>query len=155
MDDADIIRTTRRRFLNLPEEVSKRRRDNRNEYMRGYMKNVYRKTSRRIESTFSEDQYRRILDEAERSGRKPSVFLREAALAYLDQRYLVPQDVESALRTLTLQLRSAGNNLNQIARYANTQKEASQALLQAARKCLQDMEDRITRFIENPPPASP
>ncbi len=154
MNDADIIRTTRQRFLNLPEEVRKRQKGRRNAYMRSYMKNVYRKTSRRIESTFPEDQYRRLLQAAKESGRRPSVFLREAAMAYLEKRYLVPEDVTTALHNLTLQLRSAGNNLNQMARYANTNKEASHALLRDARRCLQEMEDRIALFIKNPPLAS-
>jgi hypothetical protein len=151
-DEIARFRSRFPRFLSdcLAGQASK---DRRRDYMRRYMSGVYRKDhrSRSIILTAAED--RRIVKAARQAGRKPAAFIREAALAYLDKRYLVPEHLEAALHVLTYQLSAFGNNLNQIARHVNTRRSASDEELSAARSLLEHTEDLITAFVRNPPEA--
>ena len=46
--------------------------------------------------------------------------MRQATLAYMEQRYLVPKDQAERLTSLIAVLRNIGNSLNQVARFAAT-----------------------------------
>lgn len=151
---ADHIRS---RFTRLFSEcvLNSEKKERRREYVRKYMNDVYRKDHPSLNVTLSKSEYRRLRKEAKVSGRKCTAFLREAAFAYLDQRYLVPESLEEALYALTYQLTALGNNLNQIAKHVNTQRRASSDDLSAARSLLEHAEDLITSFVRNPPQALP
>jgi hypothetical protein len=146
----DIIAFIRSRYYRLPERIADRQRQSRNRYMREYMKNVYRKAHPVISVTLTEAEHRLLQTAACASGRKPAAFLREAALAYLNKRYLVPKNLETALHALTDQLSALGNNFNQIAKHANTKRRASAADIRAARALLEKTEARITAFVSSP-----
>lgn len=139
------------RFWHLPQHLQARARQQRNQYMRVYMREVYQKRRRRISLTLTPEQYGRLQKQAERSGRALAVFVREAALAYLERRYLVPKNLEHSLWQLTRQLRAAGNHLNQIAHQANTRKHASLSELKQARALLERMEALVSRSVSCPP----
>ncbi len=151
-DISGIIADTHKRFCRLPEEIAKRKQRERNPYMREYMRE-YRHRRHRVTLTFRPEDYRRVEKALEKSGYKVAVLLREAALSSLkfQPRYLIPKNLEESLHRLTLELRSAGNNLNQIARRVNTEKRANRKTLLEARQCLADMEAFVTRFVREPP----
>ncbi len=145
-----IIQKIRARFWHLPQHLQARARQQRNQYMRVYMREVYPKQRRRISLTLTPAQYDKLQKQAQRSGRPLAVFVREAALAYLERRYLVPKHLERSLWQLTRQLRAAGNHLNQIAHQVNIRKHASLSELKQARALLKQMEARITQSVTCP-----
>ena len=118
-----IIRDIRSRLWNLPQAVELRSKAQRNQYMRRYMRDVYRKSRRRVTVTLHPAEYDKIQISAQRSGRKVAAFIRETTLASLAGHALIPKHVEQVIYQLTGQLRSAGNNLNQIAKHVNQQKK--------------------------------
>lgn len=151
---ARITAEIRARYWDLPGQLAKRRRDAHNTYMRSYMREVYRQAHPRLDVTLSQAQYRVLEQAARRSGRPVTAYFREAAFAYLEQRYLVPRDTEQALHALVYQLRAAGNNLNQLAHHANTKRRATAEDVRQARELLTTMEAAITRFVRCPPSVS-
>jgi hypothetical protein len=157
MTEPPIARITaeiRARYWDLPARIEQRRRYAHNTYMRAYMREVYRPARRRVDVTLTPAQYADLEQAAHAAGRKVTVFLREAAFAYLERRYLVPTDTEQGLHAVTRQLRAAGNNLNQLAHQANTQRRATAEDLRQARELLNTMEAAVTRFVRCPPPLS-
>lgn len=151
---ADHIRS---RFTRLFSEcvLDSEKKERRREYVRKYMNDVYRKDHPSLNVTLTKSEYRRLRKEAKVSGRKCTAFFREAAFAYLNQEYLVPERLDEALYALTYQLTAMGNNLNQIAKHVNTQRRASPEDLSAARSLLEHAEDLIDSFVRNPPQALP
>ncbi len=69
----------------------------------------------------------------------------------MQQRYLVPKPLETALWGMSDEIRSIGNTLNQIARYANTYRNASPAMMNDACHLVEQMDKRIIDFIRHPP----
>lgn len=142
------------RFWDLPGQVQQRAKQQHNAYARRYMREVYRPTRRRVDVTLNRQQYDALEQAARAAGRPVAAFLREAAFAYLERRYLVPAGIEQGLHAVTLQLRAAGNNLNQIAHQANMKRRATADEVHQARELLQTMEAAVARFVRCPPPVS-
>jgi len=115
-----------------------------------YMREVYCKRTKRVDCVFSPDQYRKLKARAKEAGLAPSVFLREAAFAYLEKRYLVPANISDRLDELTALLRNMANNLNQIARHTNTIKRATVFNLIKARQVVFQFEETLQAFITYP-----
>jgi hypothetical protein len=110
----------------------------------------YRPGIRRVNCTLTHEQYEQLSDCAKQAGMSPTQYLKAAAFAYMNTRYLVPENLEQALWKLTGQLHAAGNNLNQIARYVNTEKKASQQTIAQLRSLIEEMDERITAFVHCP-----
>jgi len=117
----------------------------------GYMADYRRSKVRYINCAIPIRDYKRLLDRAEKIGVKPTVYLREAAFAYMNQRYLVPQNIEEELRRFILLMRNIGNSLNQIAAKANTLKRVTVFDLHKAKKRINQLEESVEAFIRNPP----
>lgn len=115
---------------------------------RRYYKNIHRLTI-----TLHKNDFHILTHHARRHGKEKrlSAFLREAALSYTEQKYLVPENLDSLLREIVLKLRSMGNNLNQIALHANTFKKVTWLNLARLRDILSSVERLITEFVRNPP----
>jgi hypothetical protein len=139
------------RFWDLPAQIDQRKKRKRDAYRNRYMREVYRKAHPRLDVTLSQAQYRHLEQAARQSGRPVTAYLREAAFAYLERRYLVPRDIDESLHALVYQLRAAGNNLNQIAHHANTKRRATADDVRQARKLLVRMETAVTGFVRRPP----
>lgn len=108
----------------------------------------YRQTVRRVTCTLRHETYEKLIKRS--SGRKPAVFVRDAALAYLEQRYLVPADIERRLVTVTALIRNIAGNLNQIAAKTNTLQRVLLWDLKKARERVLELEDVIRRFVRYP-----
>lgn len=145
-----VIRAVRDRFVNLPEGVKRHVFLRRNAYMRRYMTEVYRKAHPQVTVTLTQTQHRQMKSAARRSGRPLAAYLRESAFAYLDQRYLVPRDIEQTLSTVLMACRSIGNNINQITKHVNTQRRASLDDIQKTKALVRQMDKKITHFVSHP-----
>lgn len=117
-----------------------------------YMREVYRKANKSLNITMPQQRFTdTIVPAATRCGLTPTEYLREAAFAYSDQRYLVPHSLENALWAVSDQLAAMGNNLNQIARHTNLEHKATRQDLADARSCLDRAERLIQAAVRNPP----
>lgn len=120
-------------------------------------KAAYDQKRRRIMLTLTPAQEREIRRAAREAGLKPAAFVREAALAYMDQRFLVPQDQAQRLTSLIAVLRNIGNSLNQVARFAATVQKKRGWFgkkpfdWQEAEAKVREMERRVEEFVQNPP----
>ncbi len=114
----------------------------------------YRPGIKRVNCTLTNEQYEQMSACAKQAGMNHTQYLKAAAFAYMNTQYLVPDNLEEALHKLTGQLYAAGNNLNQIARYVNTEKKASHRTLSQARSLIEAMDERISAFVRSPPEIS-
>ena len=119
-----------------------------------YMREVYRQANKSLNVTMPCERFTAILAPAAAEvGLSPTEYLREAAFAYAERRYLVPRGLEDALWAVSDQLAALGNNLNQIARHANLRGRASHRDLADARRCLERAEQLVQAAVRTPPPA--
>jgi hypothetical protein len=117
-----------------------------------YMREVYRQAHKSLNVTMTHERFvRTIVPEAAKAGLSVTEYLREAAFAYAEQRYLVPQGLEAALWAVTDQLAALGSNLNQIARHANLEHQATRQDLADARRCLERAEQLVESAVRSPP----
>lgn len=120
-------------------------------------KAAYDEKRRRILLTLTPAQDREIRRAAREAGLKPAVFVRQATLAYMEQRYLVPKDQAESLTTLIAVLRNIGNSLNQVARFAATLQKKRTWFGQKpfdwkeAEAKVRELEGRVEDFIRRPP----
>ncbi|MEO0403253.1 MAG: MobC family plasmid mobilization relaxosome protein [Bacteroidota bacterium] len=108
----------------------------------------YLKTVKRKECVFSLNEYEFIQLAAKRHNRSESQMIKESVMAYLRKGFVVPDEKE--VKELKLSLRRIGNNINQIARYANTHKSESPALLVEAMNKLKEIDEVIVTCFERP-----
>lgn len=87
---------------------------------------------------------------AERAGMQPTAFLKLAGLAVIHKEAVVPPAIEEALRSVTLELRRIGTNVNQLARKANTLQRLTHPEIREMKKNLVEMETVIHQFVFNP-----
>ena len=139
-----VIALTRHRWWHLPHIVSERQRQQRNAYMRDYMR-AYRQSAHSVNATLSDKERLRLDGEAKALGRTPTACFREAAFAYFDRRTLLPKAYEQQLAEAIGEIRRIGNNLNQLAHHANTRRRATHRELQEARRLLETLETGIAR----------
>jgi hypothetical protein len=120
--------------------------------MRLYNALYYEKEhKKRVKCTLEAGEYAQLAKQAIKTGDTPTAFLKKAAFAYLNKKYLVPQNIENSLEKLSGQIRKIGNNLNQIAARTNTLKKVSFGDLNQAKKELERLESAFERFIKEPP----
>lgn len=111
----------------------------------------YRKTHHYLNVGIENDQYTKIIaPRAQAAGITPTEYLREAAFAYSEKRFLVPQDLEAALWAVSDQLAALGNNLNQIARHANLEQAATRQDISDARRLLEQAGQAVERAVRFP-----
>lgn len=74
----------------------------------------------RVTCSLYPEQFFRLTDAATKMHTRVAPFVREAALAYIERRTLLPTSLEDRLQAVTQEVRRVGTNLNQIAERANT-----------------------------------
>lgn len=141
-----IISETHAHYWHLPDLVRERERQRRNAYMREYMRAYRKGKNPSLTVNISGEKRRRLNEAAKDAGYKPTPFCREAALAYLDRRIVLPKSFEKALATATLEIRKIGNSINQIAHHANIQRHASHRELDRANRLLEELQKTVERF---------
>jgi hypothetical protein len=103
-----------------------------------------------INCLLHEWQYKQIIQHAAKSGKKPTTYFRDAAMAYMAQKYVVPEDVNTSLKATIFQIRKIATNLNQIAKRTNTLQKLTLFDALKAKHAMLDLEDTIKSFIRNP-----
>lgn len=119
--------------------------------MREYMRTEYAPTKKRVNLTLTLQEHKRLQKAAKKSGRKLAPFIREAVLAALEQRYLVPADTQQQLDDAIIQLRKIGTNINQLAHHANAKQHTTAEDLRLIRQALTRMEHALKKTITEPP----
>jgi len=104
----------------------------------------------RVECRLSSKQSQILESKSQKHGKTKSECLREAAFAYWENRYLVPAGVEMDLSTLVFLFRNMANNINQIAKYANTFRRLRIVDALALKGTVQEMERLVDGFVRNP-----
>jgi hypothetical protein len=121
-------------------------------YRNSYIEQKKPKKRKRVNCSFTKQEYNQIVKHAKQVGLAPTAFLKQTVFAYLNQGIVIPKDINAHLNKITLELRKAGNNLNQIARKANTVKKATIFDLVSAKRILRDMEKKVENAL--PPSTS-
>ena len=104
---------------------------------------------KRVNCSFNEQDFNKLIAFSKKSGRKPTAVLRETFFAYLGKDFILPEDLEKNLQKFTFQIRSIGNNLNQIARKTNKLKKAANFFdLKKELARLHDLEESIYQYIQ-------
>lgn len=133
--------------LNNPEQVKQVKKIYRKTYLKQYMKN-YNRSHKRRNLWFTLEENALIQSEAKRQKRKPSEFAKECILAYLNQKFLVPN--EDAVQEVEVQIRKIGNNINQMAHLANRNKYVGAEEIQTLKQILFHMEDQVEKTLRQP-----
>lgn len=97
----------------------------------------------RVNCRLSPEEQQKLAAFARKMRVKPSTLLRIAAFAYLEQRFLLPPQLEDLLLRLLQESRRIGTNLNQLAAKANSLQRATGGDLRSARKLVNALEDRV------------
>ncbi len=74
----------------------------------------------RVTCNLHPEQFFRLQQVAQQFNSRLAPFVRDAALAYLDRRSLLPSSLEKHLTKIVQEVRRVGTNLNQIAKRAKT-----------------------------------
>lgn len=112
-------------------------------------KEQYYTRKKRRELYFEKEEYLRVFKEAERHNSKLGLFLKNCIFGYLDRQYVVPDPEQ--LNRIEITIRGIGNNINQIARYANSVRTLGIFHAKRLDNLVNQLEDEISCFIKNPP----
>ena len=113
-------------------------------------KQAYRKTRKEYTLVFSSEYAVQLEEFAKEKSMQVPEFIKSLLKAYQnDTEYIFPK--ENELKTLILEMRKIGNNINQIARYINTNKVISINDFKMLQDRLSELEKIITAVFNNPP----
>ena len=108
----------------------------------------YRRQNIRKEIILTKKEFSVLCKAAEQRKIKLSPFLKKAALCYVNEHFILPED--SRVNGLELNLRRIGNNINQLIRYAHQKKGISVKDIQALQQQINKLEDEISRALRQP-----
>ncbi len=97
----------------------------------------------RVTCNLHPDQYFRLSDAARQCHTPVAPFLREAGLAYLDKRYILPPTLEKKLQSIIQEVRRVGTSFNQIAARANTYQRLTHDDLRKGAKLVVLLEQQV------------
>lgn len=98
----------------------------------------------RVTCNLYPDQFFQLSHAANQFHSRVSPFLRDAALAYLDRKALLPASLESRLQGMVQEIRRVGTNLNQIAARANTYQRLTHDDLRKSAQLVVMLERQVT-----------
>ena len=119
----------------------------RRKYLTEYQRGL-RKRKKRVDLLLDYQDYERIEAAASRHNMKVGPFIRACVEAYLDKRFLVPE--QEPVRQLELGIRRIGSNVNQIARRVNAQGEAQVLDVAEMNRFLVELEGAISQALREP-----
>ncbi len=96
--------------------------EKRKAYLKQYKKHY---KAKRVNLTLSRDEYRDFLAQAKNT--KITTYVKRLALAGLHSQTMIPEHLETELKTLCFAIRNIANNVNQIAHYSNLVRTVSTA----------------------------
>jgi len=129
------------------QSISKK--EERKAYRKNHDASYYRHVTKRVNCTFSREEYELLSNAARRHGFKPTPFTKKAVIAYLNREVFPSQKSRADLQEIIYLLRNAGNNLNQLAARANKLKKATIFDLGKAKKILVSLEAEIKSALFN------
>lgn len=115
--------------------------ENRKDYFAEYSKN-----NKHVRLTFSNTDYEVVDKIATQQGLTLASFIRYAALAQARNIFLFPKEVEDQIKLAVRNMRGIGNNINQIAKYANEQGYASSDSIEVILNHLHSLEKEIEKL---------
>ena len=98
----------------------------------------------RVTCNLHPEQFFRLQETAQKLHTRLAPFVREAALAYVDQRRMLPYTLDKQLRSLIQEIRRVGTNFNQIAKRANTLQRLTHDDLRRGADLIQHLERQVT-----------
>ena len=107
-------------------------------------------TRKRINCSFNQEEYSRIIQNAGMTGLTPSAYVKQAALAYMSFSWILPASVEQKLGDLVFLTGNMANNINQIARKANMEDHATVDDMVKEKQKVHELEKAVEIFIRNP-----
>ena len=107
-----------------------------------------KKTRHQPRISLSDAEYKLFNQLAKAEGVSVSKLIKNMAIAYLQQSFLVPQSQTDKLNEFVYLVRNIANNINQIAHHSNTVK----SVVDNGRVFdhLKSLEDQVTEFIQKP-----
>ena len=97
----------------------------------------------RVTCNLYPEQYFRLQQVAQQFNSRLAPFMRDAALAYVERRSMLPASLEKHLTKIVQEVRRVGTNLNQIARRANTYQRLTHDDLRKAAQLVIMMERQV------------
>ncbi|MDR0614853.1 MAG: MobC family plasmid mobilization relaxosome protein [Lactobacillales bacterium] len=116
--------------------------EQRKKYMQNYIAK-YRETHREIKITFPKKDFTVIKKIAEKQGMKIATYIRQATHEQSRNLYLFPKELEEQIKIAVRNMRSIGNNINQIAKYCNEEYYSSPDNLETVFNFLRKIENEI------------
>jgi len=113
-----------------------------------YMREEYAKRKKLLSLTLDLSDFERIKEEANNVNTTPTAFLRDSVLAYLENCRLPTKATEQQFSELVFLLRNIANNLNQIARQANTVQKLTFGDFLNIKSTLNNLEDTAEAFMK-------
>ena len=98
----------------------------------------------RVTCNLYPDQYFQLSHTARQFNSRVAPFLRDAALAYIAKRSMIPAALDKHLRGIVQEVRRVGTNLNQIAVRANTYQRVTHDDLRQAGQLVISLERQVT-----------
>lgn len=117
------------------------------EYVRNFMKQK-RSKHQVIELFLTEKDYERLKKSALNQGLSCSNFCQQLVLSNISDMVWIPN--QQLISELQISIRKIGNNINQIARIANSQKELTPQLWEEAHQKLHQLEQVIKENLSHP-----
>ena len=122
-----------------------------NEKRRSYQKRYreqYKSQAKRVNLTFSKDEHHAFSRAAKKEGMKVTPYIKQLALAGLQQQAHVPAELKNELNTLRFAIHNIANNVNQIAHYSNTVHSMTASDENNLLQYLKQLEDAVRRYTE-------
>lgn len=115
------------------------------DYQKKY-REEYKSRARRVNLTFTKEEYRAISQAAKHENTKPTPYIKQLALAGLQKQPLFPEKVEDELKALQFAIRNIGNNINQMAHYSNTIRNMTYADENSLLQHLKQLEEVVKTY---------
>lgn len=130
------------------EEIKLLKAEYRKEYKKEYNK-IYRreKMVHRV-VIFTPDEFNFLKKSAAEYKKSFSGFVKESALAYLNQEFILPTPEQT--RKVLVALTKYGTNLNQIAHHANTHKTLFSGQISDIQNSFRGLNNQVTRIYQHP-----
>ncbi|MET3539064.1 plasmid mobilization relaxosome protein MobC [Chryseobacterium limigenitum] len=117
------------------------------EYVRNFMKQK-RSKHQVIELFLTEKDYERLTKTAQHYGLSRSSFCQQLVLSNISDTVWIPN--QQLISELQISIKKIGNNINQIARIANSKKELTHQLWEEAYQKLHQLEELIKENLSHP-----
>ncbi len=130
-----------------PEVIEEAKKQYRQQYLKEKQKE-FRETHIRKELFLTKKEFGFLKHHAEKHQIKLSRFIKNAAIAYLKNEYLLPDDTQ--VRNLELETRRIGNLMNQIVRHIHASECITDDDVRMMKLQLQALEQKISSALRNP-----